>query len=195
MSRNVPERTCIACRKPQPQTELLRFVREPGGNLMVDYRHRLPGRGAYTCIDRECIAQALRRGAFARTFKVQVGVPELADLLRDIDMLLQQRILNLLGMARKSGVLVSGSNAVLQELGRPDARLLIVARDAAIGTAEKIMFKAQGYAVPCVRMFTKEQLGRAVGREERSHLIVTDEAFARNLSLELTRLRKLAGEN
>lgn len=189
------ERTCIGCRQPQPQDELIRFVLDPAKRLVIDYRRRLPGRGAYTCIDRECITVAIRRGAFARAFKAQLELPDVDGLLQELAGLLQQRILNLIGMARKSRSLVSGSNTVLQELGRPDARLLIVATDAAAGTADKIVQKAQGHSVPWARMFDKGILGRAVGRDERSHIVITDVAFARNLTLEMNRLSKIAGEN
>jgi len=173
----------------------MRYVCDPGGRLVLDYRHRLPGRGAYTCIDKGCIAKAVRQNAFARSLRRPVLVPQAELLLQEIEAVLKQRIINLLGMARKSGQLVSGSNNVLQELGHPQARLLIVAADAAAGTAEKIIQKAQGYDVPWVRLFDKEKLGRAVGREERSHIVITDVDFASNLRLELTRLSKIAGEN
>lgn len=191
----MPERSCIACRQSQPQAGLVRYVRDPGGNLVIDYRHRLPGRGAYTCIDRGCIARAVRNNAFARAFRMPVSVPQPESLLQDIETVLRQRIINLLGMARKAGQLVSGSNTVLQELAHPQARLLLVAADAAAGTAEKIIQKAQGHDVPWVRLFDKEKLGRAVGREERSHIVIIDADFASNLLLELTRLSKIAGEN
>jgi len=191
----VPERSCVACRQSQPQAGLIRFVRDPGGGLVIDYRHRLPGRGAYTCIDKGCITKAVRNNAFVRALKAPVTVPQPETLLLDIEAVLRQRILNLLGMARKSGLLVSGSNVVLQELAHPQAKLLIVAADAAAGTAEKIIQKAQGHDVPWVRLFDKEKLGRAVGREERSHIVIIDADFARNLLLELTRLSKIAGEN
>ena len=188
------ERTCIGCRQSQPQEELIRFVLDPAGGLVIDYRRRLPGRGAYTCIDRECMALAISKKAFARAFRTEMLSPDLNTLLLELNGLLQQRILNLIGMARKSRSLVSGSNTVLQELGRSDARLLIVAIDAAAGTADKIVQKAQGHNVPWVRMFDKEILGRAVGRDERSHIVITDVAFAKNLALEMNRLSKIAGE-
>lgn len=190
----MPERTCTACRCARDKTELLRFVREPGGSLLVDYRQKLPGRGAYTCLSRDCIVAAVDKGGFPRSFKQQVTVQGADELVDAVRAAVETRILNLIGMARKAGVIVSGSNTVLAELGKDSAALLIVAVDAAAGTADKIMHRAQVAQVPTVRLFEKQQLGAAIGRDERSHLVVTDKQFANNLILEIDRLSNIAGE-
>ena len=191
----MPERTCTGCRSGHDKTELIRFVRAPDGQLLVDYRHKLPGRGAYTCVDSECIVSAVTRGGFSRSFKQSVNVPDADILIEDVARNLRLRILNLIGMSRKAGAIVSGSNTVLQELAKPSASLLIVATDAAAGTADKILNRAKGANVPFFRLFDKQTLGSAVGRDERSHLVLTNKKFARNLILEIDRLKNIAGEN
>ena len=189
------ERTCTGCRSGHDKTELIRFVCDPAGQLQVDYRRKLPGRGAYTCIDRDCIITAVERGGFTRSFKQPVSVPDADTLVQEVVRNLRVRILNLIGMARKARLIVSGSNSVLQELGKPAASLLLIATDAAAGTADKIMNRAKGADVPFFRLFDKQTLGSAVGRDERSHLVLTDKKFARNLILEIDRLKNIAGEN
>ena len=189
------ERTCTGCRTAHDKIELIRFVCDPAGQLLVDYRHKLPGRGAYTCIDRNCIVTAATRGGFSRSFKQSVSVPDADILVEDVLRSLRVRILNLIGMARKARAIVSGSNSVLQELGKPAASLLIIAVDAAAGTADKILNRAKGADVPFFKLFDKQTLGSAVGRDERSHLVLTDKKFARNLILEIDRLKNIAGEN
>ena len=189
------ERTCIGCRSVHDKTKLIRFVCDPSGQLQVDYRSKLPGRGAYTCVDRECVTAAIKKNGFTRTFKQPVSSPDSEALLQVIALSLQTRILNLIGMARKAGSVVSGSNSVLQELAKPSASLLVVATDAAAGTADKILNRAKGADVPFVKMFNKQTLGSAVGRDERSHLVLTNKRFAKNLILEIDRLKNIAGEN
>ncbi|MGU9546249.1 YlxR family protein, partial [Bacillus cereus] len=44
MPKHVPERTCILTRTAGSAEELMRFVRDPEGNVVADLRHRLPGR-------------------------------------------------------------------------------------------------------------------------------------------------------
>lgn len=189
------ERTCAGCRAVHAKTELIRYVCAPDGRLLVDYRSKLPGRGAYTCIDRECIASAVKQNGFSRAFKKPISVADPDALLQELVQSLNVRILNLIGVARKAGAVVSGSNSVLQELGKPTAYLLIVANDAAAGTADKILNKAKGCEVPDVKMFDKRILGSTVGKDERSHVVVTNKKFAKNLILEIDRLKKIAGEN
>ncbi len=46
-------RTCVVCREKRPKRELLRVVRTPGGEVMVDAGGRLDGRGGYVCVARE----------------------------------------------------------------------------------------------------------------------------------------------
>ncbi len=189
------ERTCTGCRSEHDKVDLIRYVRDPTGGLLVDYRHKLPGRGAYTCVDLNCIVTAVARGGFSRSFKQSVVVPEAEILIQEVVRNLRLRILNLIGISRKAGAIVSGSTSVLQELGKPTASLLIVATDAATGTADKILNRAKGAGVPFFRLFDKQTLGSAVGREERSHLVLTNKKFARNLILEIDRLKNIAGEN
>ena len=189
------ERTCTGCRSVQDKTDLIRYVCDPADQLLVDYRSKLPGRGAYTCVDRKCIEIAVKQNGFLRAFKKSVTVPDSDTLLQVVATSLQTRILNLIGMARKARSVVSGSNSVLQELGKPSAFFLMVATDAAEGTADKILNRAKGNEVPFVKMFNKQTLGSAVGRDERSHLVLTNKQFAKNLILEIDRLKNIAGEN
>ena len=189
------ERTCTGCRSVHDKSDLIRYVCDPTGQLLVDYRSKLPGRGAYTCVDRKCIENAVKQNGFPRALKKPVSVPDSDALIQVVIKSLQLRIVNLIGMARKAGSVVSGSTSVLQELGKPSALFLIVATDAAEGTADKILNRAKGNEVPFVKMFNKQILGSAVGRDERSHLVLTNKKFANSLILEIDRLKNIAGEN
>ena len=57
-------RMCAACRQHRPQRELVRLVKGPEGQLLVDTACRLPGRGLYLCRDAACVAKA-RKARFA----------------------------------------------------------------------------------------------------------------------------------
>ena len=114
-----PLRTCLGCREVRDQAALVRYVRAPDGAVLVDYRDKLPGRGAYTCLKAECIAQAVARRQFDRTFRAPCQ-PVSPELLRGrLVEELRDRLVALLGMARKSSQIVSGGNAVLDALAEP----------------------------------------------------------------------------
>jgi predicted RNA-binding protein YlxR (DUF448 family) len=62
-------RTCIGCRLRAVAGELLRLV-VVDGDLVLDSRRRVAGRGAWLHPDLDCLAKAERRQAFARALRV-----------------------------------------------------------------------------------------------------------------------------
>jgi uncharacterized protein len=62
-------RTCVGCRLRAVAGELLRLV-VVDGDLVLDSRRRVAGRGAWLHPDLGCLAKADRRRAFARALRV-----------------------------------------------------------------------------------------------------------------------------
>ncbi|MCX8035133.1 MAG: YlxR family protein [Candidatus Dojkabacteria bacterium] len=52
---HIPIRTCIATRKKYPKYELIRIACDKNGNLSLDKKQNLPGRGCYIFPDLESI--------------------------------------------------------------------------------------------------------------------------------------------
>lgn len=80
MQRKIPMRQCLGCREMKPKRELVRVVRSPEGELSVDLRGKLPGRGAYVCHNAQCLRQALRSHALERSLNTAIP-PELYETL------------------------------------------------------------------------------------------------------------------
>jgi hypothetical protein len=74
--RHVPLRTCIACRQSKDKRELIRLVRTPEGELVVDETGKKNGRGAYLCRQRTCWVKALQGNQVSRALKMEVGENE-----------------------------------------------------------------------------------------------------------------------
>jgi len=70
--KNKPVRTCIACRKESDKGELLRIVRTPEGEYVVDPTGKRNGRGAYVCKNEECVKKLRKSKALNRTFKCEI---------------------------------------------------------------------------------------------------------------------------
>ena len=68
----LPERTCVACRKPAAKSELVRLVRCSDQNLVVDAGGRLRGRGAYVCRSGQCLASGVRSGQLERALRIKL---------------------------------------------------------------------------------------------------------------------------
>jgi predicted RNA-binding protein YlxR (DUF448 family) len=56
----------------KPKSELIRVVRAPDGGISLDFKGRLPGRGAYLCNSADCLKRAVKSRALARAFGVPI---------------------------------------------------------------------------------------------------------------------------
>lgn len=74
--RHVPQRTCIACRQTRAKQELVRLVRTPERELVIDEKGKLNGRGAYLCRQRSCWEAAMSGDQIGRALKMQFGDAE-----------------------------------------------------------------------------------------------------------------------
>ena len=68
MPKKIPMRQCVGCREMKPKKDLIRVVRSPEGAVSLDFKGKLPGRGAYVCPDAECLKRAKRSKALERAF-------------------------------------------------------------------------------------------------------------------------------
>ena len=57
-TRKIPLRTCVVTHESLPKQELLRIVRNPYGEVLVDETGKLNGRGAYIKKDLEVLEKA-----------------------------------------------------------------------------------------------------------------------------------------
>ena len=88
-------------------------------------------------------------------------------------------ILSLLGLALRGGNLAVGEEPVDAVARARDARVLLLASDAAAGTRRRCEHFAQAGSCLWLRLpFTKAELGRAVGRTSVAIVAVTDIGLA-----------------
>ena len=82
MPKKIPMRQCVGCREMKPKKELIRVVRSPEGQVSLDFRGKLPGRGAYVCPDPACLARARKSRALERAFETALP-PEVWQALEE----------------------------------------------------------------------------------------------------------------
>ena len=56
--RKIPERQCLGCNEHKPKSQLLRVVRDPNGDISLDFTGKKSGRGAYICKSLGCLKKA-----------------------------------------------------------------------------------------------------------------------------------------
>ena len=83
--RKIPMRQCLGCREMFPKKELIRAVRSPEGEISLDFKGKLPGRGAYVCRKKECLEKAKKSRAFERAFSVSVPDEVYDELMRQME--------------------------------------------------------------------------------------------------------------
>ena len=82
MQKKIPMRQCLGCREMKPKKELIRVVRTPEGEISLDFKGKIPGRGAYVCPSEICLERAVKTRAIERALETQIP-PELYDRLRE----------------------------------------------------------------------------------------------------------------
>ena len=82
-SKKPRQRSCIACRRLENWTDLIRTVLLDN-EIKVDLNHRMPGRGAW--LHSKCFQIALERKAFNRSFKYEgeIKFNQLEDYLKNL---------------------------------------------------------------------------------------------------------------
>ncbi|HHW11642.1 MAG TPA: YlxR family protein [Firmicutes bacterium] len=79
--RKIPQRTCIGCNTVRAKRELIRIVRTPELEVLVDFTGKKSGRGCYICPSSSCLEKALKGNLLANKLEVEVG-PELKEKLK-----------------------------------------------------------------------------------------------------------------
>jgi predicted RNA-binding protein YlxR (DUF448 family) len=166
------ERLCIVTREVKPVSEMIRFVIGPDQHVVPDLRRRLPGRGVWVTATRAAVAQAVKRRAFARGFKADVGVaPGLAD---EVERLLERSALDALSIVRKAGRAALGFAQVERALASEPVVALLHAADAGREGVRKLAaarsrLGEKAEDVPVMDRFTAAQLDLAFGRPNVVH--------------------------
>lgn len=105
------------------------------------------------------------------------------------------KVVSLLGMARKSGVAVSGQQAILHALRHPrEVAWVLIANDMATAAANKLQRQVETHNIDVMRVIDKEILTQALGSGERSAVLLKKSSLAQALKCELQRYVDVMGE-
>ena len=82
----------------------------------------------------------------------------------------------------KAGRAAAGEFAAEKAIKQGKAALVILPGDASENTKKKFRNMAAWRKIPVRVFLTKEELGRAIGKAERSSLVITDRELARKIA-------------
>lgn len=72
MGKKIPMRQCVGCREMKMKKELIRIIRTPEGDVVLDARGKQNGRGAYLCPSVDCLLRAKKGKGLERSLKVTI---------------------------------------------------------------------------------------------------------------------------
>lgn len=171
MRRSVKPRTCVACRRERLPREMLRVVRTPDGQVILDERGKQSGRGAYVCPEPECVTICFKKRLLEKSLKVEIPsevtsrIKELAgvgdaDTAPDMNTL-RDRICGTLGIAHRAGELIIGQDRVLESLSA-GKNLLVLLTDDHSPTLKRAM-DAKNAETHILYGISRTELGQSLG--------------------------------
>lgn len=67
--KKIPQRMCVGCQEMKNKKELVRVVRTPTDEVIIDPVGKKPGRGAYLCHNEQCLTKAVKEKRLERALK------------------------------------------------------------------------------------------------------------------------------
>ncbi|OJU07686.1 MAG: DNA-binding protein [Caulobacterales bacterium 68-7] len=182
------ERRDLVSGEVRDEALLIRFVVGPDAAVVPDLARKLPGRGLWVAADRASVETAARKGLFSRAAKAKVSAP--ADLADQVETLLRRRVLEGLGLAKRSGALTSGFDKVRAALNDGKVLWLIEASDGSSDGRSKVLGLARNIRPEpgILGVFTSDELGLALGAENVIHTALLAGRASEGWTAEVRRL-------
>lgn len=70
--KKVPLRQCIGCGEMKSKKEMMRVIKTAEGDISLDITGKKNGRGAYLCMQKECLQKARKNKGLERSFKMSI---------------------------------------------------------------------------------------------------------------------------
>jgi predicted RNA-binding protein YlxR (DUF448 family) len=175
------------CREKAAPDELVRLVLAPDGQAVVDFRGKLPGRGAWVHPEELAVLEG-KSGLLKRAFKQNVPAGPWVAQYREA---LHRAVADGLSMAAAAGALASGHDVLVQALRDGEIVELAFASDCSDRTRRSIEAAAADRIPRTVLAADAATLGGWIGRGSRAAVGVRSSRAATHLLRQLRRARRL----
>lgn len=72
MAKKIPLRQCVGCGEMKNKKEMMRVLKTPEDEIVLDLTGKKNGRGAYLCVSAECLAKARKNKGLERSFRMSI---------------------------------------------------------------------------------------------------------------------------
>ena len=84
VAKKIPERRCVGCAGHFPKNSLIRILRTPEGEIILDESGKKSGRGAYICKSAACLAMARKARRLERSLECSIPAEVYDRLSEDL---------------------------------------------------------------------------------------------------------------
>lgn len=162
MTKKDPQRKCAVTQQVADRDALLRFVLDPAGCVTFDSGKRLPGRGIWLTPQRDVLETAVKKNVFGRAAKAPATVP--GNLVARVEQQIRKTKLDRLGLARRSGALIVGTEKTRDKLRQGKLALLVLASDGSPQTTAPLVHLAGQTQTEVLVSESALELAQALGR-------------------------------
>ena len=180
------ERKCSATGQVLSKSKLIRFVLGPDSVIYPDPENKLPGRGIWVKADRSAILKAEKGRLFSRAAKQSADCLE--NLAEQVEKLIANRIIQLIGLSRKSGQCICGYEKVKDWLKKDIAKVLIQSSDGSYREKSRLRTPNDGNYIGWL---SSKELGKAFGRENITHCALASGGLTQRIVEDAQRLKGL----
>ena len=174
-----------------PREKTIRFVIGPDNTVIADLSEELPGEGIRLLGYRGTLEASIRDGSFMGLFtkdRLDDDPVISASFLDKIESQLMDKVLGLIGLARRAGSVLNGFAKVEGSLKSGKCELLLTASDGAEDGRMKMTRLAEAVQCQQVTILPSARLSMALGQTNVIHAGIIGSGWADRLNASIDRL-------
>ncbi len=167
------------------EDNFIKICLSPDDKLVPDLHNNLPGKSVWLPANKSSITDILGK----EDLKVYFGVAELqtTDLCALISRILRKKILNSISLAKKSGNLVIGIDAIKTQLTQKKHFLILVAKGARSLLNNSFITAKNTSIFECI--LEQNDLEKSTGKNNVKYVGILSKNFKKTIQVDLNKLK------
>ncbi len=87
MAKKIPLRMCTGCGEMKTKKEMIRILKTPEDEIVIDTTGKKNGRGAYICCQVSCLQKAIKTKGLERSLKTAIPKEIVETLEKELGLL------------------------------------------------------------------------------------------------------------
>lgn len=84
-TKKIPLRQCVGCGEMKSKKDMIRVIKTPEDDIVIDVTGKANGRGAYLCPNGECLKKAIKSKGLERSLKVRILPEVYGQLVKEME--------------------------------------------------------------------------------------------------------------